>query len=162
MTTHPFLDEGDQPKWSTLQPEYIENDISLALEEAEKNIQKIRNLNPADVTFLNTIKALEQSTSLLNSAWGLVSHLDSVCNSDDLRKAHNAMLPAVSEFGAKIPLDGKLWKNIKAFAESEQVKSLSQIDQRLVHETIKDFQEAGADLSAEKRKRLEELSGELA
>ena len=58
MTTNPFLDESDQPKWSALQPEYIQNDISLALEDAEKNIEEIRNLNSAEVTFLNTIKAL--------------------------------------------------------------------------------------------------------
>ena len=114
------------------------------------------------VTFKNSIKALEQSTQILNKAWGLVWHLESVCNSEELRDAHNEVLPAVSEFGAKIPLDPKLWLTIKAFAESDESKNLIPIDQRLYEETLKDFEEAGANLPQDKKDRLEEISGELA
>ena len=92
----------------------------------------------------------------------MVCHLESVCNSEELRDAHNKILPAVSEFGAKIPLDPELWLTIKAFAESEESKNLSPIDQRLFEETIKDFEEAGANLPQEKKNRLEEISSELA
>ena len=155
MNTHPFLDNTEHPSWSALQPECVRSDITLALEQSEKNLQAIRDLNPADVTFFNTVKALEQATVELDEAWGLVAHLDSVCNSDELRNAYNDILPAVSEFEAKISLDGQLWNSIKAFAESEQAKDLSPIDQRLLGETIKDFSEAGADLPEEKRKRIE-------
>ena len=162
MNTHPFLDNTEHPSWSALQPECVRSDITLALEQSEKNLQAIRDLNPADVTFFNTVKALEQATVELDEAWGLVAHLDSVCNSDELRNAYNDILPAVSEFEAKISLDGQLWNSIKAFAESEQAKDLSPIDQRLLGETIKDFSEAGADLPEEKRKRIEVLSSELA
>ena len=162
MNTHPFLDNTEHPSWSALQPECVRSDITLALEQSEKNLQAIRDLNPADVTFFNTVKALEQATVELDEAWGLVAHLDSVCNSDELRNAYNDILPAVSEFEAKISLDGQLWNSIKAFAESEQAKDLSPIDQRLLGETIKDFSEAGADLPEEKRKRIEALSSELA
>ena len=162
MNTHPFLDNTEHPSWSALQPQCVRSDITLALEQSEKNLQAIRDLNPADVTFFNTVKALEQATVELDEAWGLVAHLDSVCNSDELRNAYNDILPAVSEFEAKISLDGQLWNSIKAFAESEQAKDLSPIDQRLLGETIKDFSEAGADLPEEKRKRIEALSSELA
>ena len=61
----------------------------------------------SEVNFENTVKALESSTRELDEAWGLIAHLDSVCNSEELRNAHNEMLPAISEFSAKIPLDAK-------------------------------------------------------
>ena len=162
MKNHPFLSNSSHPAWSALNPEYVRHDITMALEESEKNLQSIRELNAEGVTFLNTVKALEQSTTSLDEAWGLVAHLDSVCNSDELRNAYNDILPAVTEFGAKIPLDAKLWQTIKNFAESEEAKNLDPIDRRLLEETIKDFSEAGADLPEEKRNRLEELSSELA
>ena len=162
MTNNPFLKKNDYPKWSELKPDSIRQDITLALEESEKNLQKIRNLNPTEVTFSNTVKALERATSTLDEAWGLVTHLDSVCNSDELRKAHNDILPAVSEFGAKIPLDSNLWNSIQAFAKHEDAEKLESVDRRLLEETLKDFREAGADLTEDKRSRLQEISSELA
>ena len=162
MNSQPFLKISDHPKWSALKPQCIKNDITVALEKADENLQIIRDIDPAMVTFKNSIKALEQSTQILNKAWGLVGHLESVCNSEELRDAHNEVLPAVSEFGAKIPLDPKLWLTIKAFAESDESKNLIPIDQRLYEETLKDFEEAGANLPQDKKDRLEEISGELA
>ena len=162
MKNHPFLSNSSHPAWSALNPECVRHDITMALEESEKNLQSIREVNAEEVTFLNSVKALEQSTTSLDEAWGLVAHLDSVCNSDELRNAYNDILPAVTEFGAKIPLDAKLWQTIKNFAECEEAKNLDPIDRRLLEETIKDFSEAGADLPEEKRNRLEELSSELA
>ena len=162
MSDHPFLQNSPLPKWSSFAPECIRDDITLALSKAEDNLQTIRDLNLSEVNFENTVKALESSTRELDEAWGLIAHLDSVCNSEELRNAHNEMLPAISEFSAKIPLDAKLWEAIKCFAETDEAKKLPQIDQRLLSETIKDFQEAGADLASEKRHRLEEISSELA
>jgi oligopeptidase A len=162
MKNHPFLSNSSHPAWSALNPECVRHDITMALEESEKNLQSIRNLNVEEVTFLNSVKALEQSTTALDEAWGLVVHLDSVCNSDELRNAYNDILPAVTEFAAKIPLDAKLWQAIKNFVECEEAKNLNPVDRRLLEETVKDFREAGADLPEEKRNRLEELSSELA
>ena len=162
MSEYPFLDREDHPTWSKLSPFRIKPEINIALERSEQNLSTIRNLEPGEHTFANTIKALEQATIDLDHAWGLVSHLDSVCNSKELRTAHNEMLPKVSAFGAKIPLDPKLWSAVVAFSESEDAKTLDPIDQRLLDETLADFREAGADLPTEKKERLEKLSSELA
>ncbi len=162
MSEFPFLDQNNHPNWSKLTSDRIKPEITHALEQAEKNLEDIRTLEPDFLTFKNTIKALEQATTDLNYAWGLVSHLDAVCNSPELRDAHNEMLPTVSAFGAKIPLDPKLWKVILAYSQTEEAENLAAIDQRLLEETLADFREAGADLPDDKKKRLEELSSELA
>ena len=162
MSQNPFLKLSENPDWENLKPDHIRKDITFALERAENNLQRIRDLQPLETTFSNTVKALEHASHELYYAWGLVSHLDSVCNSPELRDAHNEMLPAVSAFGAKITLDPKLWNALQAFAKSEEASSLSAIDQRLLDETLQDFQEAGADLPEDQRSRLEEISQELA
>ena len=162
MNEHPFLDTSNIPDWEKLTPDHIRDDISKALENAESALEGIRQLNPTDITFANTVKALEEASHELYYAWGLVTHLDAVCNSEALREAHNEMLPQVSSFGAKITLDPKLWLALQTFAESEEATKLNPIDRRLLDETILDFREAGADLDDEKRKRLEEVSQELA
>ena len=162
MSSHPFLSLAGNPAWENLTPEHIREDITLALEKAEANLQQIRDLNPEEINFRNTVKALENASYDLSSAGGLVTHLDSVCNSAELREVHNEMLPAVSAFGAKITLDAELWKVLQIFAESKETSSLKPIDRRLLEETLLDFKEAGADLPNEKRQRLEEISQELA
>ena len=162
MPEHPFLDLANLPAWSELSPDLIKSEISNALERSEERLQNIRSLSPQESNFNNSVKALEQATIYLDHAWGLVGHLDSVCNSPELRTAHNEMLPKVSAFGAKIPLDEKLWQVIRCFSEKPEVQDLSPIDHRLLDETIADFRESGADLPAEKKDRLEKISSELA
>ena len=162
MSQNPFLQLSGNPIWQDLKPNKIREDITLALEKAEGNLQKIRELHPDETTFTNTVKALEHASYELNYAWGLITHLDAVCNSPELREAHNEMLPAVSTFAAKITLDSELWKTLQAYSKSEEAISLNSIDQRLLNETLQDFREAGADLPGNKRARLEEISQELA
>jgi len=162
MSEFPFLDQTKHPCWSKLTSDRIKPEITHALDRAEKNLDKIRSLDAEAVTFQNTIKALELATEDLSYAWGLVGHLDAVCNSPELRDAHNEMLPTVSAFSAKIPLDPQLWQSILDFSQTEEAKSLPAIDHRLLEETLADFREAGADLPEDKKNRLEELSSELA
>jgi len=159
---HPFLDPSFDIRWSELTADKVVPDLELALERAEQSLVAIRSLDPSEVTFANVVKAKQQATDELNEAWGRVNHLDAVRNSDDLRAAYNEMLPKVTAFYAKIPLDQKLWSTLQAFSETEEAKALEGTDKRLLEETLADFREEGADLSQEKRKRLEALSSELA
>ena len=162
---HPFLQKDFEIRWSSLTPDQIETDITQALHDAQAAVDAVaaRNTGNAEtLTYANTIAALDDGLETLNHAWGLVSHLDSVNNSPELREAHNAMLPKVSEFFASIPLNETLWKTLKTFGESAAVSKLSTTKQRYVHETLADFREQGADLSPEKKARAGEIQSKLA
>ena len=158
---HPFLQNDFHIKWSTLTPDHIEADISKALDEAKAAVDAVANQS-APLTYENTIAALDLGLETLNRAWGLVSHLDSVANSPELRAAHNKMLPKVSEFFAGIPLNETLWKTLKAYGEQSETEALSPTQHRYIAETLADFREAGADLPPEQKKRAGEIQSELA
>src|SRR5690625_4691183 len=159
---HPFLEDDFHIQWSKLQPESIVPDIGAGLERAEKKIEKLTELDLENLTFENTLLALEDATEELSDAWGKVSHLTSVNDSKPLREAYNQMLPKVSEFFAKIPLNEELWKVIKAYEQTEEAAQLTGARRRFLEETVKDFRQYGADLPAEKKRRLEEIQSELA
>jgi oligopeptidase A len=161
MAVNPFLDSSFNIRWSALRPEEIEPAISLALKRAQEAIDAIATRDVSTLTYQNTFQALERATEELNQAWGKVTHLQSVADSPELRAAHNAMLPLVSTFYARIPLNDEVWRRLKFVADSDEGRALTGIHRRFVDETVADFRQAGADLPAGPRGRLEALQSEL-
>lgn len=162
MTPNPFLDPDFHIRWSQLTPDLVGPAIESAIARAQDAVDAIAARDPGALTYANTFLALEEATQELNVAWGKVSHLQSVADEPALREAHNAMLPKVAAFQARIPLNAELWRRLKTFAESPAAAALTGIHRRFMEETLKDFRQAGADLPAESRARLEALQGELA
>jgi oligopeptidase A len=158
---HPFLQNDFHIKWATLTPEHIETDIGKALDQARSAVGAVAAQKPP-LTYTNTIAALDEGLETLNRAWGLVSHLDSVNNSPELRAAHNAMLPKVSEFFASIPLNEALWETLRTYSVESGDEDLSPTKRRYIEETLADFREAGADLPPEQKKRAGEIQSQLA
>ena len=161
MSTHPFLAPDFAIRWSQLTPATVAPDIGVALAQAQRNLDGIAAQDPAAVMFASTVEALERACDELNRAWGLVGHLNSVADSPALREAYNAMLPAVSEFYARIPLNEKLWAALRAFAATPEALALTGVRKRLFEETMADFRQAGAELPPEKKARLEKVESEL-
>lgn len=159
---HPFLKENFRVHWSRLTPDQVEPDIARALEDAQANIDVLASEIPEILTFENTLLALEEADAKLNVAWGKVGHLNSVKDSKELREAYNTMLPRVSEFHAKIPLNDGLWKRIKAYSQTGEAQALTGTRKRYLDETVASFRNSGADLPDAKKQRMEEIQAELA
>ena len=161
QTSHPFFADDYHIRWSTLTPDQVEADINEGLKLAEANLEKIRNLTDAEVTYESTFGALETASEELDRAWGRLNHLDSVCNSDDQRVALNAALPKVTAFYSAIPLDDAIWAKLKAFSESDAAKALDATHTRYVEETCASFIQSGADLPTDKKSRVAEVQARL-
>jgi len=159
---NPFLDRSFQIRWSQLSAGQIGPAVGSALDTAEEAIARITRLDPADANFQNTFLALEESADLLNETWAKVTHLTTVADSPELREAHKALLPKVTAFIARIPLNAGLWLRLKAAADQPAVAGLPGEQRRLLDETLAEFRQQGADLPPEKKTRLETLQGELA
>jgi len=159
---NPFLDRSFHIAWSRLTAERVGPAIETALADAEGALARIAAQPLGSVGYENTFIALEQATELLNESWAKVTHLMSVADAAPLRDAHNAMLPKVSAFFAKIPLNAEVWLRLKAAAGLPAVVALQGEHRRLVDETMADFRQQGADLPAEKKARLEAVQSELA
>ncbi len=158
---HPFLAPDFHVRWSTLTPDAVAGDIAHALDNARAAIANIRSQDPGAATYASTIEALEKATEELSRGWGRLTHLDSVADNPEQRKALNAMLPEVSNFFSSIPLDAGLWEIVRAVGESAETATLDPVRQRFVRETLADFRESGADLPADRKSRIAEIEAEL-
>ncbi|HTJ77499.1 MAG TPA: M3 family metallopeptidase [Rariglobus sp.] len=162
MPINPFVASDFEIRWSQHTPELIAPAIEGALVRAQAAIDAIAGRDPAALTYENTFLALENAPEELTQAWGKVTHLQSVADSPAVREAHNALLPKVSAFYARIPLNSALWARLKAFTNTPAASALTGIHRRFLDETVTDFKQAGADLPDDKRARLEALQSELA
>lgn len=158
---HPFLNPDFQVRWSQLKPECVKPDITLAMEQAARNIKSICSQPLDRLTYESTFGALEQATDALNLGWGRLMHLDSVMDNPAQREAIADMLPEVSRFSASIPLNPALWSVLKKAAECPWVEQLSPTKKRFIEETLADFRESGADLPEEDKNRFAEIQAEL-
>jgi len=161
MQENPFLDPSFHIRWTALTPALVEPSIQAALDRAEAALAAVETSGEPP-TFENTFIALDEATDALNRAWTRVTHLQSVADSKELREAHNKALPKVSAFSARIALRPALWARLKAFAGTPAASALEPVRARFMGETLAEFREAGADLPAAGRARLEALQSELA
>lgn len=157
----PFLTQDFHIRWSTLAAPSIQADITSALQQAEVNLNRVIDQDRGKMNFGSVVLALDEATRSLNEAWGLVQHLDALCNAPALREAYNAMLPQVSAFFAKIPLNEHLWDLLETFSKTDEARSLPPLPMRALQETMEGFRQAGADLPADKKARLEIIESEL-
>jgi|TARA_B110000438_G_scaffold299474_1_gene349696 oligopeptidase A len=162
MTTHPFLSTALEAPWTDLSPEHIVPDMDAAIVRAEAEISQLV-AQPLDaVTYASTFATFETLVDQVSNAWGLISHLESVDNTEAFRAAFKIAQPKVTRFFSGLPLNAEIWKVLKAFGESSAVSQLLPVQQRFVEETMNDFRESGADLPDAKKDRLMAIAEELA
>src|SRR6187431_1730917 len=151
--THPFLDSAFLIRWSTLTPDRVVPDITVALEGTTQRLDALCRTDRGRLTFETTLLAFEAALQPLNEAWGKVGHLDAVCNSPALREAYNEMLPKVSEFYARLYLNESLWDLFKTFSGTPEAAKLAGVRRRFFEETMADFRASGAGLPDNKKQR---------
>ena len=156
-----FSQKSIPPNWLEMSPEQAEKNIKCELEKARKNLEAIKSIKDEDLTFANSIRALDRACVDLNRAWTYLNHLESVMTSKELRDALNALVPTISEFFSSILLDEKLYAKVSAYAQTQEAKSLVGDQKILLEETLQDFQEEGANLPSKEKKRLLEINKQL-
>ena len=156
-----LLDPDFQPRWSAFTAESIEPSIRQALAEAQQAIDTIAKQAPDQVTYASSFLDLENATESLSRGWGRIQHLDSVCDNPVQREAINKLLPDVTDFYSSLSLNPRLFHVLDTVSNSDEVKSLSQIQQRHIWETIADFIESGAGLPNAEKNRIAAIDSEL-
>lgn len=162
MTIHPFLSTALEVPWTELTPDRIVADMAAAISAAEADLASLIEQPLASASYASTFAAYETLVDRVSNAWGLVSHLESVDNTEAFRAAFKIAQPTVTRFFSGLPLNAELWSVLKAFGESAAVEALPAVQKRFVEEVMADFRESGADLPVAKKERLMAIAEELA
>ena len=148
----------DRPiEWSTITPESAKRDIPFLIDDAKEQITQLKQQEPS---YQNTVLALDGITSRVFRAWNLVQHLNSVCNTPELRASIQELQPQISNFSSSLFIDEELWIVFKA--ATKDCSDLNAEQLRHVEETEMSFRLNGALLSEQDKETLVELNRQLA
>ncbi len=157
--SNPLLDKTDLPLFDRIQPEHVQPAINELMEQASKALETVTAADfPA--RWESIAGVLDVATEKFSSAWGAVSHLNSVADTPELRAAYNEALPKVTEFWTRLGADERLYAKYKAIDPA----TLNAEQRRAWDNAIRNFVLSGAELQGEAKARfaqIQERSAEL-
>jgi len=160
LSANPLLSGATPIPFDEITPEHVIPAFREALARATAELEAIIALRE-ERTYENTVQALEEVGERLGHVVRPVSHLTSVMSSPELRQAYETVLPEVSAFYARIPLNAGLWSAVKGYAASDEARALTGVRRRHLDKTVRAFERAGADLPPDQKERVEALRVEM-
>lgn len=125
----------------------------------QQHLQKITKLlaHGHTCTWESLLQPLDVLSDELERFWSPFAHLHAVVNSPELRKCYQECLPKLSAYESAIGQNQDLFAAIK---QLDQTK-LNAAQQKILADTLRDFQLAGVALSATDKKLFEKFNTEL-
>lgn len=155
--SNPLLTFTDLPLFSQIKPEHIQPAVEQAIADCRAKVEEVLASDDAP-TWDSIIVPLAETDDRLSRIWSPVSHLNSVQNSEALREAYEACLPALSEYGTWVGQNKGLYEAYKSIKESESFAGLSQAQQKTIVDELRDFELSGIGLPADQQKRYGDIS----
>lgn len=165
--SNPLLGNPALPSFSQIENHHIEPAIDELLAQCRAARKAVVDAE-GSVTWLSLVEELELLDDSLNNAWSPVSHLNAVCNNDELRDIYTRCIAKLSEYGTEVGQNAELYEKYVALSESDEYGALTTAQKRTIDLALRDFRLAGVALpEAEKQRykaiqsRLSELSNQF-
>jgi len=148
------------PDFSKITPEQILPAIKQAIEHCKTVINDVVTAN--DASYDQVVERIEQADDLLSKMWSPVGHTNSVVSSDELRKAHDACLPMLSDYSTWVGQHKGLFALYERLANSDEFGSLSEAQRKVVSNAVRDFTLSGVGLQDDHKQRYAQIKSRLA
>ena len=158
--SNPLLDFSALPAFDRIAPSDVAPAIDTLLKDAN---QALETVTAADfpARWSDIARVLDVSTEQLGRSWGVVSHLNSVADTPELRAAYNEALPRVTEFWTRLGADERLYAKYKAIDPA----TLNDEQRQALKNAVRNFVLSGAELTGAAKERfaqIQERQAELA
>lgn len=160
--SNPLLNITDLPPFDKIQPEHVTAALTTLLAKNKATVETTLKAAQAssNLTWQQLITPLEEADDCLSSSWSPVSHLNSVKNSPELRKAYQACLPKLSEYATWFNQNPELFKAYQTLANNKEAQ-LNPAQQKMLSNALRDFRLSGVDLPETKKQRFAQIQQRL-
>ena len=158
MSDNVLLHLGEEPRFDQIKTEDIKPALQTAIAEAREQIAAIKAQTHTD--WANTVEKLTDITERVGRIWSVVSHLNSVVDTPELRAVYNELMPEITIFFTEIGQDIELYNRFKIIKNSAEFSTLSPAQQTKLNHDLRDFVLSGAELPPEQQAELAQLQTE--
>ena len=155
---NPLLHLGSIPQFDRIRAEDVRPAMQSAIADARAAIAAVKA--QPETTWLNTVERLTDATERVGRIWGVVSHLNAVADTPELRAVYNELMPEVTVFFTEIGQDIELYARFKAIKNSPEYAALSPAQQTKLAHDLRDFVLSGAELPPEQQAEFAALQTE--
>jgi oligopeptidase A len=157
---NPLLADVSLPLFDQVKSEHVVPGIRSLLEESHKQLDDLEaNVNP---TWSGLVEPLERIIDRISRAWGTVSHLKAVKDTEALRNAVEEVQPERVKLSLRISQSKPLYEAFKSLKETPSTwGSLTEAQKRIVEGELRDFVLGGVALDGKDRERFNEIQQEL-
>jgi len=153
------------PEFAAITPDQVKEHIPVLLEDLNTSLGAIEaQLDEAlaagqPLAWNAVMEPLHRLGERLRWSWGVVSHLNGVCNTTELREAHASQQAAVVALGNRAGQSTVIHRALKRL---EQQGGLDATQQRILAAELRDMELRGVGLEGESREAFNAASQELA
>lgn len=155
MSQNPLLGQYHLPPFAHIEAAHVQPAIEQRIAACKAMIETV--LARGDFSWDGLVAPLEQMDDELERSWNPVSHLNAVMNSAELRAAHDACLPLLSEYGTFVGQHEGLYQAYKSLRDSTEYSELTEAQRKVVDDTLRDFTLSGIALPAEQKQRYADI-----
>jgi oligopeptidase A len=149
MSSNPLLQLTDLPDYAAIKPEHVLPAIETLIANARAAIAMIEKTE--SVSWDTVIEPLQDANERLGRAWGAVAHMNAVVSTPELREAHNAAEPKITQYYTELGLNRALFERYKAL--DEHASGLLDEQRALLKHELRDFRLSGVELEGAARER---------
>ena len=144
--TNPLLDAHILPPFSSIRAEHVEPAVRQLIDEGRAQLKSLLETLTLP-TWDNLAALIEEQGDKLDQAWAPISHLNSVANSDELRKAYTASIALLTDYSTEFSQNEALYKAYQQLADNKGFTQLTQAQQQTINNALRDFRLGGVALS---------------
>ena len=147
--------------YSEVKPEHITPAIQFLLKHAQAAVDTATDPKTSS-SWDALAEPLEDATEALGRSWGVISHLNSVADTPELRSAYGEMLPEVTAFFSSLGQNLALYQKFKELKNSLDFAKLNRAQKKVIENSLRDFRLGGAELSDTDKPRFSAIQDEQA
>ena len=158
--TNPLLASHTLPPFSAIAAEQVTPAISELIAQGRAQLAEWLADVPAP-SWDTLVAPLEEQGDKLDQAWAPVSHLNSVANSEELRKAYTESVALLTDYSTEFSQNEALYKAYQQLADSAEFAQLAQAQQQTINNALRDFRLGGVALNDADKKRFGDIQKRL-
>ncbi len=167
-TTPPLLKGQGLPDFTAITATEVSEEIPLLLEGLDAELTaleerldaRMEGQEPLD--WHDVFDPLQRIGERLRWSWGVVSHLNGVCNSSELREAHQGQQPAVVRFGNRMGQSRAIYLALALLKLQDSEEPLDGTRRRILEAELRDMRLRGVGLKGEEQEAFNAANQELA